>query len=54
MIKKAPKSLLANAPISLLVFYNSYWPFKGSVKSHLPFAGIFRSSPYSPLYQGKG
>ena len=28
--------------------------FKRRIKSHLPFAGIIRSSPYSPHFQGKG
>jgi len=26
--------------------------FKRRIKSHLPFAGIIRSSPYSPRFQG--
>jgi len=29
-------------------------PFKHRVKSHLPFGGIIRSSPYSPRWQDKG
>ena len=28
--------------------------FKRRIKSHLPFAGIIRSSPYSPRFQDKG
>ena len=28
--------------------------FKYRIKSHLPFAGIIRSSPYSPHFQDKG
>ena len=28
--------------------------YKRRIKSHLPFAGIIRSSPYSPRFQGKG
>jgi len=28
--------------------------FKRRIKSHLPFAGIIRSSPYSPRLQDKG
>ena len=28
--------------------------FKRRIKSHLPFAGIIRSSPYSPGFQDKG
>jgi len=28
--------------------YAQYLPFKDPVKSHLPFAGIIRNSPYSP------
>jgi len=28
--------------------------FKHRIKSHLPFAGIIRSSPYSPRFQAKG
>jgi len=28
--------------------------FKRRIKSHLPFAGIIRSSPYSPSFQDKG
>jgi len=26
----------------------TFYPFKRWIKSHLPFAGIIRSSPYSP------
>ena len=28
--------------------------FKRRIKSHLPFADIIRSSPYSPRFQDKG
>ena len=28
--------------------------FKRQIKSRLPFAGIIRSSPYSPRFQDKG
>ena len=28
--------------------------FTRRIKSHLPFAGIIRSSPYSPRFQDKG
>ena len=28
--------------------------FKRRIKSHLPFSGIIRSSPYSPRFQDKG
>ena len=28
--------------------------FKRRIKSHLPFAGIIRSSPYFPRFQDKG
>ena len=28
--------------------------FKRRIKSHLPFAGIIRSSPYSPRFQDNG
>jgi len=28
--------------------------FKRRIKSHLPFAGIIKSSPYSPRFQDKG
>ena len=28
--------------------------FKQRIKSHLPFAGIIRSSPYSPRFQDNG
>ena len=28
--------------------------FKRRIKSHLPFAGIIRRSPYSPHFQDKG
>ena len=28
--------------------------FKRQIKTHLPFAGIIRSSPYSPRFQDKG
>ena len=28
--------------------------FKRQIKSHLPFAGIIRSSPYSPRFHNKG
>ena len=31
-----------------------YLTFKRRIKSHLPFAGIIRSSPYSPRFQDKG
>ena len=31
-----------------------YLTFKRRIKSHLPFAGIIRSSPYSPCFQDKG
>ena len=36
----------ANRPLGL--------NFKRRIKSHLPFAGIIRSSPYSPRFQDKG
>ena len=28
--------------------------FKRRIKSHLPFAGVVRSSPYSPCFRDKG
>jgi len=28
--------------------------FKRRIKSHMPFAGVIRSSPYSPRFQDKG
>ena len=31
-----------------------HFTFKRRIKSHLPFAGIIRSSPYSPRFQDKG
>ena len=31
-----------------------YLTFKRRIKSHLPFAGIIRSSPYSPRFQDEG
>jgi len=33
---------------------SAHLTFKRRIKSHLPFAGIIRSSPYSPRYQDKG
>ena len=34
--------------------FGLYLTFKRRIKSHLPFAGIIRSSPYSPRFQDNG
>ena len=34
--------------------YNTNLTFKRRIKSHLPFAGIIRNSPYSPRFQDNG
>ena len=34
--------------------FSKYLTFKRRIKSHLPFAGIIRSSPYSPRFQDNG
>ena len=36
------------------ISFNIYLTFKRRIKSHLPFAGIIRSSPYSLRFQDKG
>ena len=38
----------------LTAYLFNYLIFKRRIKSHLPFAGIIRSSPYSPRFQDKG
>ena len=45
------KSITHNKTIKKL---NIALNFKRRIKSHLPFAGIIRSSPYSPRFQDKG
>jgi len=50
------KVKVAQWPVSSshLGTWNVYLTFKHRIKSHLPFAGIIRSSPYSPRFQDKG
>ena len=36
------------------ILHAAYLNFKRRIKSHLPFAGIIRSSPYSSRFQGNG
>ena len=38
----------------LIVCRYRFLTFKRRIKSHLPFAGIIRSSPYSPRFQDNG
>ena len=46
------------SPFQWLIFseavINIGLTFKRRIKSHLPSAGIIRSSPYSPRFQDKG
>ena len=45
-VRKVPQSFETQGTPSLT--------FKRRIKSRLPFAGIIRSSPYSPRFQDKG
>ena len=41
-------------PLAVLHATVNILNFKGRIKSHLPFAGMIRSSPYSTHFQDKG
>ena len=43
-----------SVPFPLASFAIEVKPFKRRIKSHLPFAGIIKSSPYSLRWQDKG
>ena len=51
--KQVPSKVLLSAGRWIKIIHD-HLTFKRRIKSHLPFAGIIRSSPYSTRFRDKG
>ena len=54
VLRFSPVGIISPLPHTHRPHHRLYLTFKRRIKSHLPFAGIIRSSPYSPSFRDKG